>query len=76
MSNKFKVAVDSNTTLEHIIKSAIYENKMELIVPSREYNDKEVAYIKGYIQSLEDMLEELTLLNKEDLTSVYRICLN
>lgn len=76
MSNKFKVAVDSNTTLEHIIKSAIYENKMELIVPSREYNDKEVAYIKGYIQSLEDILEELTLLNKEDLTSVYRICLN
>jgi hypothetical protein len=76
MSNKFKVAVDSNTTLEHIIKSAIYENKMELIVPSREYNDKEVAYIKGYIQSLEDILEELTLLNKEDLTSVYKICLN
>ena len=76
MGNKFKVAVDSNLTLEHIIKSAIYENKMELIVPSREYTDKEVAYIKGYIQSLEDMLEELTLLNKEDLTSVYRICLN
>ena len=76
MGNKFKVAVDSNLTLEHIIKSTIYENKMELIVPSREYTDKEVAYIKGYIQSLEDMLEELTLLNKEDLTSVYRICLN
>jgi hypothetical protein len=76
MSNKFKVAVDSNTVLEHIIKSAIYENKMELIVPSREYTDKEVAYIKGYIQSLEDILEELTLLNKEELTSTYRICLN
>jgi len=76
MSNKFRVAVDSNLTLEHIIKSAIYENKMELIIPSREYTDKEVAYIKGYIQSLEDMLEELTLLNKEDLTSVYKICLN
>jgi hypothetical protein len=76
MGNKFRVAVDSNLTLEHIIKSAIYENKMELITPSKEYTDKEVAYIKGYIQSLEDMLEELTLLNKEDLTSVYRICLN
>jgi len=64
------------TTMEYIIKSAIYENKMELITPSREYSDKEVAYIKGYIQSLEDTLEELTLLNKEELTSTYRICLN
>jgi hypothetical protein len=49
---------------------------MELIVPSREYTDKEVAYIKGYIQSLEDVLMEMELLNKEDLTSVYKICLN
>ena len=64
------------TTMECIIKSSIYENKMELITPSREYSDKEVAYIKGYIQSLEDILEELTLLNKEELTSIYRICLN
>lgn len=66
----------TSTTMEYIIKSSIYENKMELITPSREYNDKEVAYIKGYIQSLEDILEELTLLNKEELTSIYRICLN
>ena len=64
------------TTMEYIIKSAIYENKMELITPSREYTDREVAYIKGYIQSLEDMLGELSLLNKEDLTSIYKICLN
>jgi len=64
------------TTMEYIIKSAIYENKMELITPSREYSDKEVAYIKGYIQSLEDVLMEMELLNKEDLTSVYKICLN
>ena len=64
------------TTMEYIIKSAIYENKMELVIPSREYTDKEVAYIKGYIQSLEDILEELTLLNKEDLLSTFKICLN
>jgi hypothetical protein len=66
----------TSATMEYIIKSAIYENKMELITPSREYTDKEVAYIKGYIQSLEDMLEEFTLLNKEDLLSTYKICLN
>jgi len=66
----------TSVTMEYIIKSAIYENKMELITPSRKYTDKEVAYIKGYIQSLEDILEEFTLLNKEDLTSTYKICLN
>jgi cellobiose phosphorylase len=65
-----------SATMEHVIKSAIYENKMELIDPSREYTDKEVAYIKGYIQSLEDILEELVLLNKEDLATTYKICLN
>jgi len=65
-----------SATMEHVIKSAIYENKMELIDPSREYNNVEVAYIKGYIQSLEDILEELVLLNKEDLATTYKICLN
>lgn len=65
-----------SVTMEHIIKSAIYENKMELIVPSKKYTDKEVAYIKGYIQSLEDILEELALLNKEDSAITYKICLN
>jgi cellobiose phosphorylase len=66
----------TSVTMEYIIKSAIYENKMELITPSKKYTDKEVAYIKGYIQSLEDILEEFTLLNKEDLLSTYKICLN
>ncbi len=64
------------TTLEYVLKSSIYENKMELIDPSREYTEKEVAYIKGYIQSLEDTLYELEIIREEDLSNVYRICLN
>ena len=64
------------TTLEYVLKSSIYENKMELIDPSREYTEKEVAYIKGYIQSLEDTLYELEIIKEEDLDNVYRICLN
>jgi len=64
------------TTLEYVLKSSIYENKMELIEPSREYTEKEVAYIKGYIQSLEDTLYELEVIREEDLNNVYRICLN
>ena len=71
------VTMDSTyTTLEYVLKSSIYENKMELIEPSREYTEKEVAYIKGYIQSLEDTLYELEVIREEDLNNVYRICLN
>jgi hypothetical protein len=71
------VTMDSTyTTLEYVLKSSIYENKMELIDPSREYTEKEVAYIKGYIQSLEDTLYELEIIREEDLSNVYRICLN
>jgi hypothetical protein len=66
----------TTTTLEYVLKSAIYENKMELINPSKEYSEKEIAYIKGYIQSLEDILYELTILNEEDISSIYRVCLN
>ncbi len=62
--------------LEYILREAIHDNKMELIQPSKEYTDLEVAYIKGYIQSLEDILRELILLDKEDLNSVYSVCLN
>lgn len=71
------ITMDSTyTTLEYVLKSSIYENKMELIEPSREYTEKEVAYIKGYIQSLEDTLYELEVIREEDLNNVYRICLN
>jgi len=64
------------TAWEYILKEAIHDNKMELIQPSKEYTDLEVAYIKGYIQSLEDTLREVILLDKEDLDSTYSICLN
>ena len=71
------VTMDSTyTTLEYVLKSSIYENKMELIDPSREYTEKEVEYIKGYIQSLEDTLYELEIIREEDLNNVYKICLN
>ena len=61
-----------NTTLEYVLKSAIYENKMELIEPSRDYSEREIAYIKGYIQSLEDTLYELEILNEENLSNLYK----
>lgn len=63
-------------TMELILKTAIMENKMELIEPSKEYTELEIAYVKGYIQSLEDMLHELVLLNEEEWEVTYKYSLN
>jgi hypothetical protein len=62
--------------MELILKTAIMENKMELIEPSKEYTELEIAYVKGYIQSLEDMLHELVLLNEEEWEVTYKYSLN
>jgi hypothetical protein len=73
------MAIKMNTTyiqLENIIKSAIYENKMELVNPSKEYGALQIAYIKGYICSLEDMLEELSHMSNSEQENIYKICLN
>ena len=39
---------------------AIEDNKMEMINPSREYTDKEIVWMRGYNQALQDMLSDFT----------------
>jgi len=38
----------------------IEDNKMEMINPSREYTDKEIVWMRGYNQALQDMLSDFT----------------
>jgi hypothetical protein len=40
------------------IKEAIEGNEIEMLVPSREYTDEEIIYMKGYTQALQDMLSD------------------
>jgi hypothetical protein len=40
------------------ILTAIEENQMELIMPSREYTDNEIIWMRGYTQALKDMIED------------------
>ena len=40
------------------ILDAIEDNKMEMIMPSREYSDNEIIFMRGYTQALKDMLED------------------
>ena len=35
---------------------ALEDNRLELLMPSRPYNEIEITYMRGYQQALEDML--------------------
>jgi hypothetical protein len=35
---------------------AIEDNQMEMIMPSREYTDNEIIWMRGYTQALKDMI--------------------
>lgn len=35
---------------------ALEDNRLEMLMPSREYTDNEIIWMRGYQQALEDML--------------------
>ncbi len=37
---------------------ALEENRLEMLMPSREYTDNEIIWMRGYQQALEDMLAD------------------
>ena len=37
---------------------AIEDNKLEMVMPSREYSDGEIIWMRGYTQALKDMIED------------------
>lgn len=40
------------------LKNAIKDNEAELILPSREYSPEEIIWMNGYIEALQDMMED------------------
>ena len=40
------------------LQQAIEDNRLELLMPSRERSEEEVLWMRGYQQALEDMLED------------------
>ena len=45
-------------TFKETLLATIEDNRLELLMPSREYSEKERVYMRGYNQALEDMLED------------------
>ena len=45
-------------TFKETLLSIIEDNRLEMLMPSREYSEEERVYMRGYNQALEDMLED------------------
>ena len=45
-------------TFKESLLATIEDNRLEMLMPSREYSEEERVYMRGYNQALEDMLED------------------
>ena len=45
-------------TFKELLLTTIEDNRLEMLIPSREYSEEERVYMRGYNQALEDMLED------------------
>jgi hypothetical protein len=50
------------------LQQAIEDNRLEMLIPSRERSEEEVLWMRGYQQALEDMFEDYT----DDLDKIKR----
>ncbi len=57
-------------------KDIIEDNRLESLVPSREYTENEQIYMRGYTQALEDMLEDLNASIDEFAKDIINYSLN
>jgi hypothetical protein len=52
------------------------DNRLELLMPSRDYDEIEITYMKGYQQALEDMLEDYNDDVEEAVKNALKFSLN
>ena len=44
------------SSFKQSLLDALEDNRLEMLMPSREYRDNEIIWMRGYNQALEDML--------------------
>lgn len=43
---------------KELLEQTLEDNRLEMLIPSRDYSESEIVYMRGYIQALEDMLND------------------
>lgn len=46
------------SSFKQSLLDALEDNRLEMLMPSREYTDNEIIWMRGYQQALEDMLAD------------------
>ena len=46
------------SSFKQSLLDALEDNRLEMILPSREYTDNEIIWMRGYNQAIKDMLED------------------
>jgi len=59
-----------------VLIDIIEDNRLESLIPSREYTENEQIYMRGYTQALEDMLEDLDASIREFAKDIKNCSLN
>ena len=59
-----------------LLEETLTENKVEVLVPSREYSEDERIYMQGYNDALADMLEDFNAEYDEFMKHTYTPSLN
>ena len=59
-----------------LLQTTLDDNRIEDLLPSREYTENERIYMRGYNQALSDMLEDFLAEYDEFMKNTYTASLN